>query len=150
MTGVFNRLKLNEVLAQYGQNQLKASIVLFDLDKFKPINDTYGHDVGDEALKRFASVIRENLKGRDYVFRLGGDEFMALLPNTSSQDAQSLASQIEEQLRMTPLMTEKGMIIIECSYGIAYSDDMIHMFDELFRSADQSMFTHKKAKNVAR
>ncbi|MDD2782331.1 diguanylate cyclase [Sulfuricurvum sp.] len=150
LTGIFNRLKLNQVLAQCGQNELKASIVLFDLDKFKLINDTYGHDVGDEALKRFASVIRENLKGRDYVFRLGGDEFMALLPNTSAQDARSIAVQIEEQLRMTPLVTDKGMIIIECSYGIAYSDDMVHTFDELFRNADQSMFTHKKAKNVAR
>lgn len=150
LTGIFNRLKLNQVLAQYGQNQLKASIVLFDLDKFKLINDTYGHDVGDEALRRFASVIRENLKGRDYVFRLGGDEFMALLPNTSSQDAHSIAVQIEKQLRMTPLMIENGMIIIECSYGIAYGDDMTHTFDELFRSADQSMFANKKAKDVAR
>jgi len=150
LTGVFNRLKLNQVLTQYGQNQLKASIVLFDLDKFKPINDTYGHDVGDEALKRFASVIQENIKGRDYAFRLGGDEFMALLPNTSPKDAHSIAVQIEKQLRMTPLMTDNGMIAIECSYGIAYSDDIIHTFDELFRNADQSMFAHKKAKDVAR
>jgi len=150
LTGVYNRLKLNQVLTQYGQNQLKASIVLFDLDKFKPINDTYGHDVGDEALKRFASVIQENIKGRDYAFRLGGDEFMALLPNTSPKDAHSIAVQIEKQLRMTPLMTDNGMIAIECSYGIAYSDDIIHTFDELFRNADQSMFAHKKAKDVAR
>lgn len=150
LTGVFNRLKLNQILAQHGQNQLKASIVLFDLDKFKPINDTYGHDIGDEALKRFASVIRENLKGRDFVFRLGGDEFMALLPNTSFSDAQSIAVQIEEQLRMTPLMTNNGTIIIECSYGIAYSDDTVRAFDELFRSADQLMFAHKKSKDAAR
>lgn len=150
LSGVFNRLKLNQILAQYGQNQLKASIVLFDLDKFKPINDTYGHDIGDEALKRFASVIRENLKGRDFVFRLGGDEFMALLPNTSSMDAKSIAIQIEEQLRMTPLMTDKGTIIIECSYGIAYSDDIVHTFDEVFRNADQSMFAHKKSKGATR
>lgn len=150
LTGVFNRLKLNQILAQYGQNQLKSSIVLFDLDKFKAINDTYGHDMGDEALKRFTSVIRENLKGRDFVFRLGGDEFMALLPNTSFQDSQSIAIQIEEQLRMTPLMTDNGTIIIECSYGIAYGEDTAHEFDELFRNADQSMFVHKKSKGVAR
>lgn len=150
LTGVFNRLKLNQVLAQYGQSKLVASIILFDLDKFKPINDTYGHDIGDEALKRFASVIRENLKGRDFVFRLGGDEFMALLPNTSFSDAQSIAVQIEEQLSMTPLMTNNGTIIIECSYGITYSDDTVRSFDELFRSADQLMFAHKKSKDAAR
>ena len=150
LTGVFNRLKLNQILTQYGQSRLECSMILFDLDKFKPINDTYGHDMGDEVLKRFASVIRENLKGRDYTFRLGGDEFMALLPNTSAQDAHLIAIQIEEQLRMTPLITDKEMIIIECSYGIAYSEDTVHQFDELFRSADQLMFAHKKAKDVAR
>ncbi len=150
LTGVFNRLKLNQILTQYGQSRLECSMILFDLDKFKPINDTYGHDIGDEVLKRFASVIRENLKGRDYAFRLGGDEFMALLPNTSAQDAHLIAIQIEEQLRMTPLITDKEMIVIECSYGIAYSEDTVHQFDELFRSADQLMFAHKKAKDVAR
>lgn len=150
LTGVFNRLKLNQVLSQYGQGRLASSIILFDLDKFKPTNDTYGHDIGDEVLKRFASVIRENLKGRDYVFRIGGDEFMALLPHTSAKDAQSIAVQIENELNKTPLVTETGVILIECSYGIAYSEDTTHAFDELFRNADQSMFTNKKAKGVAR
>ena len=150
LTGVHNRLKLNQVLAQYGQSRLTASIILFDLDKFKPINDTYGHDVGDEALKRFSSVIRENLKGRDYVFRLGGDEFMALLPHTKAKDAQLIAMQIEKELNATPLVTDLGMIVIQCSYGIAYSEDTTHTFDELFRNADQAMFASKKEKNAAR
>ncbi|MDP3291320.1 MAG: GGDEF domain-containing protein [Sulfuricurvum sp.] len=150
LTGVFNRLKLNQILAQYGHSRLECSIILFDLDKFKPINDTYGHDIGDEVLKRFASVIRENLKGRDYVFRLGGDEFLALLPHTSAHDAEMIAVQIEWELSTTPLVIESGMITIACSYGVAYSEDVTHMFDELFRSADQSMFANKKAKDVAR
>lgn len=150
LTGVFNRLKLNQVLAQYGYSRLECSIVLFDLDKFKLINDTYGHDIGDEALKRFASVIRGNLKGRDYVFRLGGDEFLALLPHTSAGDAEMIAMQITNELGNTPLITQSGMIVIESSYGVAQSEDATHTFDELFRRADQSMFANKKAKDVAR
>ncbi|MBV5321251.1 MAG: GGDEF domain-containing protein [Sulfuricurvum sp.] len=150
LTGAYNRLKLNQVLAQYGQSHLSASIILFDLDKFKPINDTYGHDVGDEVLKRFVSVVRQNLKGRDYLFRIGGDEFMALLPNTSTEDAGSIARQIDSELLNTPCICENGIITIECSYGIAYSDDTTHTFNELFRSADQSMFSDKKAKDAAR
>lgn len=150
LTGVFNRLKLNQILAQYGQSKLVASIILFDLDKFKPINDTYGHDVGDEVLKRFASVIRENLKGRDYVFRLGGDEFMALLPHTVAEDAQLIAIQIEKELNATPLMTDLGMIVVKCSYGIAYSEDVTHTFDMLFRHADQAMYIDKNEKHSAR
>ncbi len=150
LTGVFNRLKLNQILAQYGQSKLVASIILFDLDKFKPINDTYGHDIGDEVLKRFASVIRENLKGRDYVFRLGGDEFMALLPHTDAEDAQLIAIQIEKELNATPLMTDLGMIVVKCSYGIAYSEDVTHTFDMLFRHADQAMYIDKNEKHSAR
>lgn len=150
LTGVYNRLKLNQVLANYGQSHLPGSIVLYDLDRFKPINDTYGHDVGDEVLKRFALVIRQNLKGRDYVFRLGGDEFMALLPHTSFEDASLIAKQIENELHATPLVCEEGMISIECSFGIAYSVDMVHHFDELYHSADQAMFASKKEKHIAR
>lgn len=150
LTGAHNRLKLNQVLSQYAQSRLSASIILFDLDKFKPINDTYGHDVGDEVLKRFVSVIRQNLKGRDYLFRMGGDEFMAMLPHTSADDARLIAKQIESELLSTPLVSESGIITIECSYGIAYSDDMPHTFNELFRNADQSMFSNKKEKDAAR
>ncbi len=150
LTGAHNRLKLNQVLSQYAQSRLSASIILFDLDKFKPINDIYGHDIGDEVLKRFVSVVRQNLKGRDYLFRIGGDEFMALLPHTSVEDAQSIAKQIEAELLSMPLVFERGIIMIECSYGIAYSEDTAHTFTELFRSADQSMYTNKKDKNIAR
>jgi len=150
LTGVYNRLKLNGLLSNYGQSHLAASIILFDLDKFKPINDMYGHDVGDEVLKRFADVILQNLKGRDYVFRLGGDEFLALLPHTSAEDAELIAQQIKEELRSTPLVVDHGMIVIECSYGLVYSEDVIHSFDALFRQADQSMYADKNAKNVSR
>lgn len=150
LTGAYNRLKLNQVLSQYAQSRLAASIILFDLDKFKPINDTYGHDVGDEVLKRFVSVVRQNLKGRDYIFRMGGDEFMALLPHTTAEDARSIAEQIASELSSTPLIFAGGIIAIECSFGIAYSEDTTHTFNELFRNADQSMFSDKKAKDVAR
>lgn len=150
LTGAYNRLKLNQVLTQYSQSALAGSIILFDLDKFKPINDTYGHDVGDGVLKRFASVIGQNLKGRDYVFRMGGDEFMALLPQTSEEGARAIAKQIEAELQATPYVYEDGIITIECSYGIAYSDDITHTFQTLFRDADQSMFSDKKTKDAAR
>lgn len=150
LTGVYNCSKLNQVLSLYAHSHLIGSIILFDLDKFKPINDTYGHDVGDEVLKRFASVIKQNLKGRDYVFRLGGDEFLALLPHTSMADGELIAKQIEDELHATPLVCEEGMILIECSYGIGYSKDIVHEFDQTFHAADQAMYTNKKEKDVAR
>ncbi len=150
LTGVCNRVKLNQVLAQYKESRLAAAIILFDLDKFKPINDECGHDVGDAVLKHFATVIRQNLKGRDYVFRLGGDEFMVLLPNTSGENAETVARQINEELQTTPLVTETGIIVVACSYGIASGEDFVRSFDILFREADQRMLTDKKRKHAGR
>lgn len=144
LTGAYNRVRLNKLLMEMEHSPMNGSIVLFDLDKFKPINDTYGHDAGDEALKRFVSVLRQNLKGRDCLFRLGGDEFMVIFPSTLLGDARSLAEEIRSEVERTPLSVPGGVVNIECSLGAAYVDNISLEFATAFRTADQEMYADKK------
>jgi GAF domain-containing protein len=91
LTLLFNRVKLDKILVQEiersNRYQHAFSLMLLDIDYFKLINDTYGHDVGDETLQRLADILRNNTRNVDTVGRWGGEEFMVILPDTTSEDA---------------------------------------------------------------
>ena len=86
LTGIFNRKKFDEysnlTLNNAKRNNIPFSIVMIDLNKFKPINDTYGHHIGDKILILFSQTIKETIRETDYFFRMGGDEFCLILNNT--------------------------------------------------------------------
>jgi diguanylate cyclase (GGDEF)-like protein/PAS domain S-box-containing protein len=108
-----------------------GSLIMLDLDNFKYINDTYGHDVGDETLKTVAQIVLQNTRDGDLSVRLGGDEILLYLPRTNID----LAVMIAERIRI--LIEKKG---ISASFGIAYGK----LSDELIKIADNEMYKAKK------
>jgi diguanylate cyclase len=109
LTGLNNRkafdIKLNDLCEKFNQNEGFFSVAMLDIDYFKKFNDQYGHQVGDEVLRIVGSHLRENLKGKDFPSRYGGEEFIVLLPNTKLDKAYIVAEQLRKNI------SEKGLKI---------------------------------------
>lgn len=101
--------------SRYGQ---PLSLLMLDIDKFKNINDTYGHDVGDVALKALARVCEETLRESDIFARLGGEEFAAILPGTEIEGAAQLAERLRANIQAMVTTTSKGDILFTASMGV--------------------------------
>ena len=120
LTGLYNRMKLEEVLA----NELKRahrtgqsfSIILLDIDLFKDINDTFGHQVGDEVLRELAELLLANIRQTDTVGRWGGEEFMIVCPETDREGGVILAENLRQKIS-TGTMAQAGHVT--CSFGVA-------------------------------
>lgn len=123
LTGLYNRHRFKEFaqsLAYSQRRQDRQRCVLFvDLDRFKPVNDQYGHAVGDRVLVQIADVIRAHSREDDLAFRWGGDEFLLLLADCKASDAQQFAEKLQHQIRQLRIFTEQGAIGITASIGIA-------------------------------
>jgi diguanylate cyclase len=102
LTDLFNRRSLERALKEFftlcKQSKMSFSLVLIDLDDFKYVNDNYGHHVGDLVLAKVAKVLRTNMRAKDIVGRWGGDEFMAILPNTDLENAKKIVERIKFQI----------------------------------------------------
>lgn len=120
-----------------------VAVLFIDLDGFKSINDTLGHEVGDEVLKRVAAALSAEVRDEDTVGRIGGDEFIIILPSTDADAARAVAERIIASLSA---MFSSGYADIRAgaSIGIALFPDHGGDFDELRRQADQAMYTVKK------
>ncbi|MEI8187234.1 MAG: diguanylate cyclase [Chlorobiaceae bacterium] len=148
LTGLPNRRLLSErislTLAQCQRNNIRAALMIFDLDQFKPVNDTLGHAIGDALLQQVAARSQVTLlRSGDSIARIGGDEFVILLPQISEV---SNAEAIAEKIRLAmykPFDIEGHIINISCSIGIAVFPD--HGRDEirLMRHADEAMYLSK-------
>lgn len=123
LTGCFNRTYLNERLpkeikrtTRYGH---PLSIILCDIDRFKTINDTYGHQAGDEVLKSFAERISQSLREHiDWVVRYGGEEFLIVLPDTKVHGAMVMAERIRQVIYEKPIQTQEHQLTITSSFGV--------------------------------
>ena len=148
MTGLPNRRllfdRMGQALALGQRNKTMAALIIFDLDKFKFVNDTYGHAIGDSLLQEVAiRMLRTLQRSEDSIARLGGDEFVVLLPQIASIDhAVSMAKKIKQAMHEV-FCVEGHAINISCSIGIsAYPD---HGQDELtlMKHADDAMYQSK-------
>ncbi len=150
LTGLLNRRALTDTLhheidrAQRYDSDL--SLILCDVDKFKKINDTYGHAAGDRALQAVAESLKKNLRKADILGRYGGDEFMIILPETSLDGAKNLAEKIRLFSSESDVeLSGKGRIRLTLSIGVAScctpSDDI----DTLVSLADSALYTSKEA-----
>ncbi len=135
---------LNEAIDSSSINQVKMAILFIDLDNFKPVNDTHGHNIGDELLKMCAKRMNNILPENGTVARLGGDEFIVLLnPLTSLQDSQRLAQKLVHTL--SDIFSIQGKTIsISCSIGISYFPQHSTNPDDLITFADRAMYQAKQ------
>ena len=151
LTGLSNRkhfdLALEEEFIHARKNGWPLSAIFIDLDKFKSINDKFGHIVGDSILKFSAKILSAYTRDQDAVFRYGGEEFLILLPGCSSEDATSAATRIVEAIRNNKLtLKSQHKISITCSAGVATLDSQ-HVFESkelLVEAADHAMYAAKQ------
>lgn len=138
-----------EALAQHALsvcNRLEkpASLMFFDLNKFKQINDQFGHAEGDRALTAFSSILLEVFRDSDVIGRLGGDEFVVLLTNTSKAESELVSERLEEMMSEYNASAKRGYDL-SYSMGLIEYDPKVHVsISNLLSDADKKMYIHKK------
>ncbi|KPC53823.1 sensor domain-containing diguanylate cyclase [Amantichitinum ursilacus] len=147
LTGLLNRrafwLRADMEYKRAARSGTPLSLVMFDIDHFKRINDAYGHDVGDEALRQLANVVSASLREIDLVARMGGEEFALLLPETAVEGAQLVAERLREQVAQirVPVATG-GVVSFTASFGISAWPQELGLDHALIR-ADQALYNAK-------
>ena len=147
LTGSYSRKKLKSLLLQVMKNCRQQNkyfaMLLLDIDFFKKINDSYGHEAGDAVLRAFAMAVRQQLRKNQYCVRWGGEEFIVLSPNCGGDSIRQLAENIRQHVEATMLAGHK----ITCSIGIAFWQGEKDTADQLFKRVDRALY---KAKNQGR
>lgn len=152
LTGLINRRVMETILkreyARHKRYHKYLSVVFIDLDKFKQINDTYGHNCGDALLVYFANQLKSMCRDIDVASRYAGDEFVLILPETADQAAITLLQRIETQVAKRPLKFDSHRIPVRMSYGIACTiDPRISDAEALLKKADQRLYKVKRSKS---
>lgn len=149
LTGLFNRREFDDALerefASARRRKGSMAVLLMDLDGFKQVNDTNGHEAGDTVLCTVAARISEVMRANDTVARIGGDEFMMICPDMSDERHAAILSQRLIDVINQPIELDATSVSVGASIGIAFCSDRLHGAEELIREADQAMYTAKKA-----
>jgi len=147
LTGLANRVELLDRLEiEQGHSERSGrpySVLFIDIDLFKSLNDTHGHQVGDEALKMLASILRNSSRKVDVAARLGGDEFVLLLPDTDEQSCEVMIKRIEAATKQA---FEEQFWQVSVSIGKSTKIGKTKDADSVIRLADENMYEAKKAK----
>jgi diguanylate cyclase (GGDEF)-like protein len=123
-----------------------AALIMFDLDRFKTINDKFGHGTGDEVLVAFCRLATAQLRPNDLFGRIGGEEFASLLPNTTREDALSLAERVRAAVECASLRVGEHAVRATVSVGVvALSNDTSADFAGLLKAADRELYRAKEA-----
>ncbi|MEM1504429.1 PAS domain S-box protein [Domibacillus sp. 8LH] len=133
----------NHAMKEAARSKQKASIMYLDLDKFKFINDTLGHDVGDELLMQFTDRLKGSLRKMDVLARMGGDEFTVLLPNTDRTAAEEVAGRLLQAIGQ-PYQVKGHLFTTTSSIGIAFYPQHGQTVEELIQQADEAMYRAKQ------
>jgi|GEM_PF-530602 len=148
LTDLFNRRRFQEELEAHLANAIRyntqGALLFLDLDQFKYINDSLGHQAGDQMLKSLASLLRRLLRKGDSIARLGGDEFAILLPHANASEAEAVAGKILDALRHHVEMIDGRPIGITGSLGVALFPDQGRTTEELLSFADMAMYKVKE------
>lgn len=149
LTGLFNRNCLNDtlshLLALTQREDTELSFVFLDLDDFKLVNDTYGHQMGDSILHKFGKLLSGSIRQSDIALRYGGEEFIVLMPNTERKDALMLSNRIRLKVKNTPFIEGDITLNISISGGLAVYPTHAKTADELIYSADSALYRAKGA-----
>jgi diguanylate cyclase (GGDEF)-like protein len=151
LTGINNRRHLFELgerefnIAVRYQHSL--SVIMFDIDHFKKVNDTFGHAVGDQMLQLVTQVARAELRSADVIGRYGGEEFVIILPLTNARQAYPLAERIRQRVEAVRVPTVKGDATVTLSIGIVETFDgmQAESIEKMINAADEVMYAAKQA-----
>ncbi len=148
LTGLYNRRAYQEISQQevgvLQQREQAVAVLLLDINHFKQINDIHGHAAGDAMLQHVASLLRQQLRHGDYAFRMGGDEFLLLLPGLEADQAALLIARLRLTLSRCPLRWQDGVLAVSVSIGSSQWLSGEPCFDSVLRRADAAMYQDKQ------
>jgi two-component system cell cycle response regulator len=150
LTGLHNRRYLMSHIETLLGNEQGGSIrsfavMLLDIDHFKSINDTFGHDAGDQVLKEFAQRIARNVRGVDLAARFGGEEFVVVMPETDMPNAHVVAERLRQAFSDAPFAVQgvERPIPVTCSIGVAVAESR-EPPDQIIKRADEALYAAKR------
>jgi two-component system, cell cycle response regulator len=148
LTGLYNRRHLDERLDEMFEHSVRLheplSVVMFDIDHFKKVNDTYGHQVGDVVLTQFAQLLKHVARDIDRIGRYGGEEFMVLLPGTVLDAGVTFAKRARQEVETHQFEYEGGVLKCTISAGVAaYPNPRVHTRQQLVKAADDALYVAK-------
>ncbi len=149
LTGLINRRGFEEIvvveIARINRDRGIASLLLLDIDNFKNINDEFGHPIGDEALKGFATSLKSQLRDTDIVARVGGEEFAVLLTNTNLVAGRMVAEKIRTKIENQKFKVKDNYIDLTVSIGITELNPGIISYEQIYKLADDGLYKAKAA-----
>jgi two-component system cell cycle response regulator len=151
LTGVFNRryvsAHLPRLLERSWESQKPVAILMFDIDHFKTVNDTYGHGVGDEVLREVANRTNRNLRNFDLVARYGGEEFIVVMPDTDREAAYAVAERLRCRVgeETFTVSADVGEITVTISIGVAVVDGVGDTAEAILKRADDALYQAKRS-----
>jgi diguanylate cyclase (GGDEF)-like protein len=149
MTGLFNRrhfLSLAEIeWSRYQRYWRPMSLALFDIDRFKSINDSFGHCAGDHVIIQIADICQQQKRKPDIIARFGGEEFLILLPETELAAAQRVAERLRRKVETSAFSVASNAISTTISVGVAEADPSMNSIFDLIKLADKALYTAKES-----
>ena len=148
LTGIYNRGHFNnvstDILNSIEENKKPISMIMMDIDFFKGLNDTHGHQVGDLVLQRTVEVCKSLLREKDVIGRVGGEEFSIVLPDTSLSEAQKIAERIRQAIENLKVEINEIIVQTTVSLGVASLDQLeMKTLDDLVQISDQALYRAK-------
>lgn len=147
LTGLYHsgylRERVLEEIKRCSREECSCSIIFFDLDNFKQVNDHYGHIAGDKVLKRLAGFLLDNTRASEVLARYGGDEFVLLLPGADRAETKKTVERLQKRMQSFSCLINKQEICLKISVGIAVFPEDGSNFDSLIAVADREMYTRK-------
>ena len=147
LTGLANRRQLNVIahrdFERARREKTPMAIILLDIDRFKRVNDDFGHDIGDRAICHVANICRDSKRSTDFVARIGGEEYVILLPDTTSEGAMVISERIRRRVEANPLIINGSQLGLTVSAGVAELDNSCGDFAGLMKRADRLLYEAK-------
>jgi diguanylate cyclase (GGDEF)-like protein len=149
LTGLYNRRAFDQhlegELARYDRYRRPFAVIMFDIDHFKHVNDTYGHDAGDEVLRKVGHIIATSLRDVDIAARFGGEEFTTLLPETDKTHAVEIAERIRSRIEAMDFNWHGTPIPLTISAGVAAIPERLESPANAVHAADQLLYQAKRS-----
>lgn len=150
LTGLHNSRAFSDYLTDIKRqsifNEQQVALVMIDIDHFKSVNDTYGHEAGDDVLRQFSKRLRDGVGDTGYLSRNGGEEFSLIITNLALTRVLTLAEELRERIETAPFTTQTGQTLhVTASFGVASFEETTANIDHLVRHADQALYASKQS-----